>query len=78
MSQDQGPTHEPPKVFPESVIVAHSLDELEEKAKDLPFYYDINGHGIVLDTMIRKWSGKQEDWEVLKGKKFWILDQVRP
>lgn len=72
MTQDQGPIQEPPKVFPEGVIVAHSLDELEEKAKGLPYYYDINSHGIVLDTMIRKWRGRQESWEVLKGRR--VLD----
>lgn len=72
MPQDQGPTQEPPTPKADQIIIAHSLGELTKLTEGLPYSDDINYNGLLLENLIKKWKGRSNAWEELKGKK--VLD----
>jgi len=72
MSQDLGPTQEPQVSGIDLALQAHNFDDLISGANGLDGYTSIAYAGMELESLIKKWKGKQDSWSELKGKK--VLD----
>ncbi|HKC14954.1 MAG TPA: hypothetical protein VKC89_03295 [Patescibacteria group bacterium] len=74
MVQDQEPTQEPRVLETEQATQAHSREDLAERTKDLDADTKmfISNAGFDLESLIRRWKGKRDSWEEIKGKK--VLD----